>query len=255
MRRLPQLTEHVYLVGSGQLGLSHNLDCNVYLLSSNGEYALVDAGAGVGTEDLVDNVCAILGDISILRYLLLTHCHGDHAGGVGSLKEVSTVKVVTSPFENEMLERGSAYEIGLTQAKYAGTYPADYIFRNAPGDIVLNHGDKLRLGDLEITALITPGHTKGSTCFLVTGSGPSMLFTGDTIYWGGLISLLNTPGSEISDYRSGVQALEGLAIECLFPGHGMWTVRNGQAHIDKLLEYFRRSGVPPMPQQIEKVHT
>ena len=254
MRTLPQLTEHVYLVGSGQLGISHDLDCNVYLLASDGEYALVDAGAGVATGEIADNARLILGDLSKLHYLLLTHCHGDHAGGVGSLKQVSRAKVVASPFEGQMLERGGEYEIGLTQAKYAGTYPPDYVFSNAPGDVVLNHGDKLRLGRLEITALVTPGHTKGSTCFLVTGDGASMLFTGDTIYWGGLISLLNTPGSEISDYRSGVQALEGLAIECLFPGHGMWTVRNGQAHIDKLLEYFRRSGVPPMPQPIEKVH-
>jgi len=253
MRTLPQLTEHVYLVGSGKLGLSHDLDCNVYLLASGGEYAVVDTGAGVGAEEIVDNVCAILGDLSKLRYLLLTHCHGDHAGGVSSLKQVSPAKVVTSPFEHQMLERGSEYEIGLTQAKYAGTYPSDYVFSNAPGDIALNHSEGLLLGTLEITALITPGHTKGSTCFLVTGDGPSMLFSGDTIFWGGLISLLNTPGSEISDYRSGVQALKGLGIECLFPGHGLWTVRNGQAHIDKLLEYFCRSGVPPMPQRIEKV--
>ncbi len=254
MKTLPQLSEHVYLVGSGELGLSHDLDCNVYLLASDGEYALVDTGAGVGIEEIANNVRAILGDLSKLRYLLLTHCHSDHAGGASSLKQMSPVKVVASPFEHQMLEHGSEYEIGLTQAKYAGTYPPDYVFSNTPGDIVLNHGERLLLGTLEVTALITPGHTKGSTCFFVTRGGARMLFSGDTVFWGGLISLLNTPGSEISDYRSGVQVLKGLGIDCLFPGHGLWTVRNGQAHIDKLLEYFRRSGVPPMPQRIEKVH-
>jgi glyoxylase-like metal-dependent hydrolase (beta-lactamase superfamily II) len=79
------------------------------------------------------------------------------------------------------------------------------------------------------------------------------LFSGDTVFWGGLIQLLNTPGSEISAYRRGVQALEGLGIDCLFPGHGLWALGNGQAHIDKMLYYFKRSAVPPMPAFVEKI--
>ncbi len=253
MNRYLRLTECTHLVASGDLGLSHYLDCHVYLIGSGDEYALVDAGAGIETLSILENVDAAIGDLTKLRYILLTHCHGDHAGGIHILKRLLSLKVVSSQFEHDMLERGSEYDIGLTQAKFSGSYPPDYVFTNAAGDIVVKHGDTLRLGKLTVTALVTPGHTKGSTCFLMTGGGPRSLFSGDTVFWGGLISLLNTPGSEISDYRQSVQSLSGLDIECLFPSHGLPALGHGQAHIDKMLRYFRGSGLPPMPPRVEKV--
>jgi len=253
MSRYLQLTECTYLVASGDLGLSHYLDCHVYLVGRDDQYALVDAGAGIETLSILENVGAAIGDLSKLRYILLTHCHGDHAGGIHILKTSLPLKVVASEFEHTMLERGREYDIGLTQAKFSGSYPPDYVFTNAPGDIVVKHGDTLRLGKLTVSILVTPGHTKGSTCFLVTGGGPRSLFSGDTVFWGGLISLLNTPGSEISDYRESVQALNNLDIECLFPSHGLFALGHGQAHIDRMLRYFMGSSVPPMPARIEKV--
>lgn len=248
-----RLTEHLYMVGSGELGLSHYLDSHVYLLVNSEEYALVDAGSGVHTEQIIGNVRAVIGDLSKLKYIFVTHCHGDHAGGVCFVKQVSPAQVVGSLFESQMLEHGSEDELGLTQAKFSGTYPPDYVFTHASGDIVVSHMDVLEWQGLTITALITPGHTEGSTCFLISGAGRRLLFTGDTVFWGGLVALLNTPGSEIGDYRNGVQALSGLDVVGLFPGHGLWTLTNGQAHIDKLLHYFRGSGLPPMPARIEKI--
>jgi len=248
-----QLTDHVYLVGSGELALSHYLDCSVYLVGSDREFALVDAGAGRQPDQLMDNIRTALGDPPPLRYLLLTHCHGDHAGGVHHLKQAWPLQVVASQFELTMLEHGSDDEIGLTQAKFSGTYPTDYTFTHAHGDIAISHGQTIRVGSLTITALITPGHTAGSTCYLVDDQGRRLLFSGDTIFWGGAISLLNTPGSEVSDYRRGVQALRDLGVDCLFPGHGLWALRHGQAHIDKLLHYFRGSRLPPMPPPRERI--
>lgn len=152
-----------------------------------------------------------------------------------------------------MLESGSDDDLGLTQARFAGTYPPDYSLKHSSGDLVLQHGDTITLGSLTIRALVTPGHTRGAMCYHVDAPGGSILFAGDTVFWGGLIQLLNTPGSEISDYRRGVQVLSGLGVESLFPGHGMWALRHGQAHIDKMLYYFRRSAVPPMPAFVEKI--
>jgi hydroxyacylglutathione hydrolase len=73
------------------------------------------------------------------------------------------------------------------------------------------------------------------------------------VFWGGLIQLLNTPGSDLNDYRASAQKLAGLGIDCLFPGHGLWALRNGQAHVDRMLYYFKRSAVPPMPAHVEKI--
>lgn len=249
--RAIQLHPNVSIVASGELGLSPYLDCHVYLLHSAGEYALVDSGAG--GEAIVENVREAIGAGGRLRYILLTHCHGDHAGGIHRLLPAWNPQVVSSAWEIQMLESGSDDDLGLTQARFAGTYPPDFTVARVAGGVALAHGDTLTLGELRIRALITPGHTRGSVCYLVEAPRGSLLFSGDTVFWGGLIQLLNTPGSEIGEYRRGAQALSGLGVECLFPGHGLWALRHGQAHIDKMLYYFRRSAVPPMPAFVEKI--
>jgi len=251
--RLIPLHENVSLVASGELGLSHYLDCHVYLLHSDEECALIDAGSGVHSELVIDNVRTALGGERHLRYLLLTHCHGDHAGGVHAIQNIWSPQICSSEWEIRMLESGSDDDLGLTQARFAGTYPADYSFTHTRGGIALQDGGTVAVGRLTVRALVTPGHTRGSVCYHVEAPGGALLFSGDTVFWGGLIQLLNTPGSEIAAYRRGVQALAGLGIECLFPGHGLWALRHGQAHIDKMLYYFRRSAVPPMPAFVEKI--
>jgi len=248
-----RLHEHVSLIGSGELALTNYLDCHVYLLHDGDEYALVDAGSGVQSERLIENLKHTVSDLSRLRYLLLTHCHGDHAGGVDAIQKICRVEVVSSEWEVQMLADGSDDDLGLTQARFAGTYPPDYRLTHAKADGTLHDGDELQLGRLKICCLLTPGHTRGSVCYCVGTPGGRLLFSGDTVFWGGLIQLLNTPGSEISEYRAGVQRLQNLGVECLFPGHGLWALRNGQAHIDKMLYYFKRSAVPPMRFPLEKI--
>lgn len=253
MTQFIRLHQNVTLVGSGELGLSHYLDCHVYLLHDAAEYALIDAGSGIEPERLLANLREVVGDLSRIRLLLLTHCHGDHAGGVHALRAYCDFRVASSPWEIEMLEQGSDEDLGLVQARFAGTYPPDYKLTHARGDITLAHADRLKIGNLEIQAIHTPGHTRGSVCYQVSTGSDVLLFSGDTVFWGGLIQLLNTPGSDISEYRRSVQALAGRGIDFLFPGHGLWALRSGQAHIDKMLYYFRRSAVPPMPHIVEKV--
>jgi glyoxylase-like metal-dependent hydrolase (beta-lactamase superfamily II) len=253
MTHFVPLHEHVVLVGSGELGLSHYLDCHTYLLRDGNDCALIDAGSGVQTERLIGNLRHAVGDLAHLRYLLLTHCHGDHAGGVHVVRNSCSPIVAASEWEVRMLEYGSDDDLGLTQARFAGTYPSEYRLVHARADRVLNDGDELTLGRLTIRVILTPGHTRGSVCYLVSTPADTLLFSGDTVFWGGLIQLLNTPGSEISGYRRGVQSLRGLNIDCLFPGHGLWALRHGQAHVDKMLYYFKRSAVPPMPAFVEKI--
>jgi hydroxyacylglutathione hydrolase len=235
------------------LGLSHYCDCNVYLVVNDVDCALIDAGAGIQTSEVIENVRAVIGDLSRLRYILLTHAHADHAGGVYAFKQATTAQVVASRIESDLMEHGTDDETGLAQAMWAGVYPPNYKFTNVPGDIAIEHGHTLRLGTMMITALMTPGHTKGSTCYLVTGAGMRLLFCGDEVSWGGLMRLMNLPGSDLADYREGVQRLANLSVEALFPSHGLWTLRNGQAHIDKLINSFRGHALPPMPPRVERI--
>jgi hydroxyacylglutathione hydrolase len=100
------LTERISVVGGGAtgLGISHALDPNVYLLSGGEELALVDAGAGLGEDRILDNVRSLGYEPERIKHIFLTHAHADHAGGAASLAERLRAQVYLSELEREALE-------------------------------------------------------------------------------------------------------------------------------------------------------
>jgi hydroxyacylglutathione hydrolase len=81
-----RLTPQLYLVGSGEVGLSDPDDCHVYLLDGGDEYALIDAGCG--TERSVTGIVRAIEaeglDLVRLRTVLLTHWHFDHSSSANA---------------------------------------------------------------------------------------------------------------------------------------------------------------------------
>jgi len=91
-----KLTGDVYLVGSGSagIGLTHELDCHVYLLDGGGELALVDAGVGLDVEGILRNIEAEGFRPQDVRYILITHAHGDHIGDAVPIAQRTGAKIV-----------------------------------------------------------------------------------------------------------------------------------------------------------------
>jgi hydroxyacylglutathione hydrolase len=124
------------------------------------------------------------------RYILLTHDHYDHTGVLISLRARLKIPLAT--------HRESSHQL------------------KTPPETLLNDGDAIKLGKLEINVLYTPGHTPGSLCFL-TGK---YLLAGDTIFPGG-------PGHTESPEDFG-QILESITVKIfslpgdtlILPGHG-----------------------------------
>lgn len=85
-----KLLPSIYLVGSGSTGiyLTNYLDCNVYLVDCKTEYVLIDSGAGYDIKPLLSEINRIVRSDKPLSSILLTHHHGDHAGGAALLKEL-----------------------------------------------------------------------------------------------------------------------------------------------------------------------
>ncbi|MBQ9931832.1 MAG: MBL fold metallo-hydrolase [Firmicutes bacterium] len=104
-----------------------------------------------------------------LEYIILTHGHGDHIGGIAFMKEqFPQVKLVACEKEKVIL---SDPKINFSRDICGQPITVD-------ADIYVNDGDTLQVGDLELKFIHTPGHTPGGMCIYVGDT----LFSGDTLF-------------------------------------------------------------------------
>lgn len=106
-----------------------------------------------------------------VKYILNTHGHADHIVANRALKKALALQVCMHTDDDAFFSRPDTLKIEKKELGLA-----------EPGnaDIRLQDGDIVRIGNLEITVIHTPGHSPGSACFLVNGN----LFTGDTLFVG-----------------------------------------------------------------------
>lgn len=165
----------------------------------SGECVLVDPAYAVG--DLIDTVAQ---DDMTVTGVLATHYHPDHVGGsmmghtiegIEALLERVDCPIHIQADEREWVEKATGVS----------------------GDHLVTHesGDVLRVGEVDITMLHTPGHTPGSQCFLVDGR----LVAGDTLFLEGC-GRTDLPGSNAAHMMQSLQRLAEVPDETvLYPGH------------------------------------
>jgi hydroxyacylglutathione hydrolase len=76
-----RITKDIYLVGDGALRLSNPMDCHVYLIDGGARKVLIDSGVGIEPNLIVENIRSDGFNPTDIDYIILTHCHADHAGG------------------------------------------------------------------------------------------------------------------------------------------------------------------------------
>jgi glyoxylase-like metal-dependent hydrolase (beta-lactamase superfamily II) len=227
-----KILEDVYLVGSGQIGISHSFDCHVYLIDGGDELALVDSGAGVEVGLILSNIAADGLDLGKIRKMLLTHHHADHSGGCSHLQERLDVESYLHKNCVAFVARGDEDEMGLTVAKRSGLYSPNYIYHPFEVSHPLNDREVVSVGRYTLEAYHVPGHSPDATCYLMnTGNNP-VLFTGDVVFFGGRIGLLNRSGSNLEDYRKNLSRLVRLPFESMLPGHGVFVLKGGKKHVE-----------------------
>jgi len=243
-----KLTDHIYLVGSGGQGfnLTDDYDCHIYLLDCGDELALIDAGAGMGVPQIVENIRGHGFEPAQVGHLLLTHAHGDHAGGAARMAAaLGEPRVYMHQDSAPYLIGGDEKAISLAPAKRVGLYPEDYVFEPHPVDVQLKDGDQIVIGNLELRAVSTPGHSSGHLSFLLDHDGRTEFFGGDLVFFGGQILLQNAWDCDLQDHLRSLEKLRDAAIDGFFPGHRSFCLKNGQRHIDAALTIIDGLLVPP----------
>ncbi|MGI6731287.1 MAG: MBL fold metallo-hydrolase [Anaerovoracaceae bacterium] len=142
------------------------LGTNSYLVTDKNtkKSFIVDAGG-----HNVDMVNHIKENQLQVEYIILTHGHGDHIGGVEAYKkEFPGVKLVAGAEEKQLLSDAKLNFSRETTGFSIGLVADHYVI----------DGETIKVGDMELKFIHTPGHTKGGICILVKDA----LFSGDTLF-------------------------------------------------------------------------
>lgn len=242
-----RLTDRVYLVGSGTQGfdLTDPYDCHVYLVDGGHELALIDVGAGMGAQAIVENVKHDGFDPARIRQIILTHGHGDHAGGAARMRSLlGDAAVHASGGIAESLRLADEKAISLDVAKRAGIYPMDYRMEPCAVDHELEEGSAITVGDLVLSVFDTPGHSDGHVSLLMEESGRRTLFAGDVIFFGGKVLLQNIHDCRLDALIVSLRKLRQLDVTTLLPGHLTLSLKDGQRHIERANQALDRLLIP-----------
>ena len=240
-----ELFDGVYLVGSGEFGISDAYDCHVYLVDGGDDAVLIDSGAGRDGGRIMENIGRRMPPERVSR-VLLTHTHADHSGGAPYFQSKG-IKVIAPEGEMEFMRRRPDDVLeAFRRARRDGSYPEGYEYPFIEPDGIVRDGDVVQVGRASLRAIHTKGHSDGLLCYLLEMGGRRILFSGDYIFFNGRIGLLNCPGSDLGDYRREIGKLADLAIDALLPGHRMLALGGGQRHIAMAIDSLSRAFVPSM---------
>ena len=204
-----------------QLGV---IDANCYVLvdEKSGEAAVIDAG------DFNENLKKILrlNEIKLVKYILLTHGHYDHIFGVYDTREYTGARVAIH-------EEDAAC---LYDEKQSLAYQFDNEQKLLKPDILLRDDMKLTVGDIEITVMHTPGHTKGGVCFICEKE--RIIFSGDTLFCK-TCGRTDLPGGDWQSLKESLLRLVALKGDyTVYPGHNIETKLDFEKTHNRYLRKF-----------------
>ncbi len=231
------------MVGSAQFGLSDQWDCHVYAVDSPQGVVMIDAGSGLGEADLAAELAADFPGVSVAG-IILTHSHADHSGGAGALRKRFGCTLVTSEETGSILEAGDEERSGLRRAREMGAYPKELRLRNCPVDQTFRSGEQFEVGGRVWNPMRVRGHSNDSYCLLTLIDGHVACFSGDVVFYGGVLGVINAWDSSLQGYVEDLPMLRNSGVEMLLPGHGMFTLKAGQRHIDAALQSLQSGFLP-----------
>lgn len=176
---------------------------NTYLIADKNtrEGAVIDPGGEI------DDLMKFVEDNFInVKYIILTHGHGDHIGCVPNLKEATNACIIANSQEQEILLDKKK---NLSYRMHCGSIEFD-------ADKYVNDGDNMKLGELKLKFIHTPGHTKGGMCVKIENH----MFTGDTLFAGsmGRTDLYSGDNNQMKKSLNRLKKYEDDII--VYPGHG-----------------------------------
>jgi hydroxyacylglutathione hydrolase len=173
------------------------LSTNCYIAScpNTKEAIIIDPGLDVSSESqpIFDYIQEAKLEV---KSIINTHGHVDHIKADTIFQEKYNVPICVHQLDAHFVE-------GITM-------------KRDPANVILEEGSLIQCGGETLRVMHTPGHTPGSICLV----GASFVFTGDTLFAGG-IGRTDFPGGSMIDMRKSLEKLTSLPDYLLvYPGHG-----------------------------------
>ena len=225
MKKAAQITSDIFQIGGS--GESASQDASIYLIKDGNMSALVDAGNGENTNAILENIKLCGVEPSDIAYIFVTHCHFDHAGGINELREAAGAKVVVHQNDAASLISGDQQSTGADwYGGYIDRTPIDIIVDKKKEDFALNK--------LNVTMYHAPGHSPGSSVFVVISDEKLVLFGQDV---GGPINEV-VMRSNMADYNKSLEFMISLDADILCDGH--YGIYVGKEEVRKTIKSYLR---------------
>ena len=145
-----KLVGNTYYVGTKEL--------SALLVTSRNGHVLLDGALPQSAQQIAANIKALGFRIEDVKLILNSHAHWDHAGAIAALQKASGATVVASESGAKVLRNGT---IGSDDPQYDAKEPVH--FPKVPNVRAVADNEVVGVGDIAIKAVMTPGHTPGST--------------------------------------------------------------------------------------------
>ena len=201
--------------------------CNVYLIYDAGEWVLID----IGYEEVVDEVVDMIRDLdfpfSKCKALIATHADVDHIQGLALLKQAIKAPVAAHPLAAVPLREADKLKT-FAQIEAQGI---DLPLPPVEVEQLIDDGDKIAIGGLELEIWWTPGHTDSQLSFRLG----DLLFSGDNIYRDGCVGAIDAHhGSDLNAFISSLRRIRASDVKWLLPSHGP-IFRKDEEMLDKTI--------------------
>lgn len=208
----------VYYVGGREL--------TAYLIVDEAGLVLVNIGMVENVPLVFDAIRKLGFNPKNIRHLAITQAHMDHAGGAARVVELTGARVWAGLGDVPLMRAG-----GLRDYVFGDDLP----FAAVPKTQGLKHGEKIHCGELILTTIATPGHTPGSSSWLLTLKGEDkpidVLFQGSISVLGDA-DLIDNPfyPGVVADFKNSFKRLESLKPDYVLPDHMVFAHPPGVTH-------------------------
>lgn len=204
-----RIIDNIYYIGTTEQG-------STYLITGSEGHMLIDSEYEESVPQILKNVEKLGFKPEDIKMIIGTHAHDDHVAGHAAMQEATGALILSSAADKIIVETGGKGDDVRPGRSWA---PAKV-------DRVLNDGEKITLGDIEMTAWLTPGHTKGCMTFTMVAEEEGKKY--NVLLLGGirpaalpLLGQANYPNMA-KDLAMSYGKLKKLPVDVYLGAHGYW---------------------------------